>query len=73
MVRRFTPDIVEEQDCSALLLAAQKRGGGAACVLGPRREAVDAREGVLVIGERVRVNIHPQDTLSKGFNVFGTT
>ena len=73
LVRRFTPDIAEEQDCSALLLAAQKRGGGAVCVLGPRKEVVDAKEGVMAISERVRVNIHPQETLSKGFNVFGTT
>ena len=47
------------------------RKGGVARV--SAEDCVDDGVGEVVISDAVKVNIHPQETLSKSFNVFGST
>ena len=77
VVKRFTPDVPQEHENFSLLreLAAGRgrRGGtGTSPHLTHPEDNIGERGGVLMIGGMVRVNIHPQNTLSKGYNVFGS-
>ena len=76
VVKRFTPDVPQEHENFSLLreLAAGRgrRGAGSSPSLTHFEDHIVEGGGVLVIGGMMRVNIHPQNTLSKGYNVFGS-
>ena len=47
------------------------RGGSTPSLAHPE-DRMDKDGGVLVLGDIVRVTVHPQTSLSKGYNVFGS-
>lgn len=77
LVKKFTPDIVQEHEQFSLLceLAAGRKmsgRGGSTPSLAHPEDRMDKDGGVLVLGDIVRVTVHPQTSLSKGYNVFGS-
>ena len=74
-MQKFTPDIAQEYQCISLLrelATGRQRGRGDSSSLAHPEDNVREDEGLLVLGEVVKVTIHPQNSLSKGYNVFGS-
>ena len=75
-MQKFTPDIAREYQCISLLrelATGRQRGrGDSSSSLTHPEDNVREDGGLLVLGEVVKVTIHPQNLLSKGYNVFGS-
>ena len=68
LVRHYTADIPSDSKSLEILNKLCRKGGVA------RVSAIDCAGdcvGEVVISDSVRVRTHPQETLTRGFNVFG--
>lgn len=70
IVRCYNPDTPTDYNCLEMLNKLCRKGGVARV---SAEDCVDDGVGEVVISDAVKVNIHPQETLSKSFNVFGST
>lgn len=66
LLRHYVPDIKNEDHMMTLIIKLIKKGEECHAI-----SASGDTVGKVIVSERAKMNILPQDTLSKGFNVFG--